>query len=237
MLKTIFNLGFFTNKIVFIAEAILLFVFGCSYEPDQPINFNHKAHFQYFTNGTHKTTNFKTHEELLGEVPEELEKGECLECHDSFEEAAEYTPRIKDCAGCHQIFLDTDLRQRPAVRPCVGCHRNVIQGHKASIPNVEICIVCHKEPNSAYPEEEKLMVYINNGKTINWRRVNNHLTGDTHFSHERHVAESKVDCRECHGKVDEATNSLALRMNLKMEACMDCHDKKSANNDCLACHY
>ncbi|MFQ5865364.1 MAG: cytochrome c3 family protein [bacterium] len=216
---------------------ILLSILSCTYKSEQPINFNHKTHFQYFINGTHKKANFQMHEDLLGEIPEELQSGECLDCHGSFEEAIEDTPRIKDCAGCHQIFLETDLRERPAIRPCVGCHRNAIQGHNASIPNIEVCVACHKEAITEDPEEDKLLVYINNDKRINWIRVNNNLTGDTHFSHERHVAVPEVDCRDCHGRVDEAPMSLGLRMNLKMETCMDCHEKMIADNDCLACHY
>lgn len=238
MQKTLFKLKCYLNKIVPLTTIFFLLAISCTTkQPEQPINFNHKIHFQYFIDGSHKNSNFQMHEEFLGEVPEELEKGECVECHGSFEEAAEDTPRIKECAGCHQIFLQTDLRERPAVRPCVGCHRNVMHGHQASIPNVEICSVCHKEPNAAYPEEDKLMYYVNNGERINWLRVNTYLTGDTHFSHERHVAMSEVDCRDCHGKVDETTNARGLKMKLKMETCMGCHDRMLASNDCLACHY
>lgn len=228
---------FAMNWIAPMVAVILLSILSCTYESEQPINFNHKTHFQYFINGTHKKANFQMHEELLGEIPEELQRGECMECHGSFDEAVDDTPRIKDCAGCHRIFLETDIRQRPEVRPCVGCHRNAIQGYKASIPNIEICIACHKEKITEDPEEGKLSVYINSGQRIKWIKVNNYLTGDTHFSHERHVAVSKVDCRACHGKVDEASRPLTLKVKLKMESCMECHEKMNADNDCLACHY
>lgn len=220
-----------------IIGVLLLPIFFCTYYSEQPINFNHKAHFQYFNKGTHRKAKLKLHEDLLGEIPEELEKGDCVDCHGSFEEAIEDTPLIKDCAGCHQIFLETDLRERPRVRPCVGCHRNAIRGYRASLPNIEICVACHQEPITEDPEEKKLMAYLKKNEKINWIRINNNLTGDTHFSHERHVAIGKVDCRDCHGKVDETTSSFALRMKLKMEKCIDCHEKTIASNDCLACHY
>ncbi|MFQ5543378.1 MAG: cytochrome c3 family protein [Nitrospiria bacterium] len=220
-----------------IMKVILLFLLGCTYESEQPIDFNHKIHFQYFAKGDHKKANFAMHEELLGEIPEELEKGECMECHGSFDEAVEDTPRIKDCSGCHQIFLETNLRERPESRPCVGCHRKSILGHRASIPNIDVCIICHQETISDHPEESKLMVYINDGQMINWVRVNNYLTGDTHFSHERHVTNSQVECRDCHVRVEMASMSFGLKMKMKMETCMDCHEKMDADNDCLVCHY
>jgi c(7)-type cytochrome triheme protein len=228
---------FAAHTTVLVAQVVLLLSLSCSYEPEQPINFSHETHFQYFVDGTHKKANFEMHEDILGEIPEELENGECLECHADFEEEAEDIPKIEDCAGCHQIFLRTNLREKPMIRPCVGCHRNVIRGHNASIPNIEICIACHKEPISENPEEAKLVVHINNSERINWIRVNNYIKGDTHFSHERHVAMGNVDCRECHGNVDKISKPFALKTNLKMENCMDCHEKFGVDNDCLACHY
>lgn len=210
---------------------------SCSYERKQPIRFSHRVHYQYFRGGEHKAANFKLHEESLGEIPEELQKGACPDCHGSFAEAAEDFPRIKDCAGCHELFIEKKILEKREIRPCVGCHRNTIQGYRASLPNVEICSLCHKEKITRDPEEKKLVTFVNNQRSIDWVRINGNLKGDTHFSHSRHVELGNVDCRECHGPVDKTSKPSSLKFTVKMEKCMDCHKKKNASNDCLSCHY
>ncbi len=176
------------------------------------------------------------HEEYLGEVPEELMRGDCLECHDDFDEAAEDIPRIKFCAGCHEIFLNYNLLSRPEIRPCIGCHRTAPYDAIASIPDFPVCLSCHQEPLTSSIEEQKLLDHIDNSEEILWVSVYDYLPGDIVFSHERHVMQGKIDCAYCHGRIDEFSEPVSRAVTLKMEDCMDCHESTNAENDCLACH-
>lgn len=202
----------------------------------QPIEFNHMKHFEYFREGIHRQTYFDMHEDILGEVPGELANGDCLDCHGSFDEAAEDIPRIKACAGCHEIFLNYEIRSRPEIRPCIGCHRTVPYSYSASIPQTEICVSCHDKPRTQSLEEQKLIEYIKNGKEIPWIRVYDYLPGDIVFSHERHVMLGELDCKCCHGDVEKSSRPLTRILELSMEDCIECHESMLADNDCLACH-
>lgn len=202
----------------------------------QPIAFNHKKHFEYFRGGEHRQAKFKLHEEILGEIPEELVEGDCIECHGEFAEAIEDTPKIGTCAGCHEIFLKYDIRARRDVRPCIGCHRSAVSGYAASLPGVGVCVACHEEPLTDGREEQKLGKYIEAHQEIPWLRVYDYLPGDVFFSHERHVMLGEMDCRQCHGEVEDFTTPLVRLVDLEMGDCIGCHGSANADTDCMACH-
>ena len=209
-------------------------------ETVQPIAFNHRVHFVYLRGGAHKREKINMHMKLLGlkenEIPEDLSKGECNACHGEFGDAVKDTPKIAPCAGCHEIFLKTDIRARPAARVCVGCHRNVLNGYTASIPGVAVCAACHAESPAENQASRKLKEHITAARDIPWRRVCDYLPGDIVFSHERHVALGKVDCQICHGDVVESVRFPVPATKLHMEACIECHESAKADTDCLACH-
>jgi hypothetical protein len=47
----------------------------------------------------------------------------------------------------------------------------------------------------------------------------------------------RIDCRVCHGDFDETTAPPRRPLvTLTMDGCMECHEKKRADNDCLVCH-
>jgi hypothetical protein len=46
-----------------------------------------------------------------------------------------------------------------------------------------------------------------------------------------------IQCEVCHGNIGETTKPPPKPLKrLTMGACVDCHRKHKANNDCLACH-
>ena len=202
----------------------------------QPIEFDHKKHFEYFRAGEHRQSNLKMHEEILEEIPQELIAGDCIECHGEFTEAIEDTPKISSCAGCHEIFLRSDIRERRDIRPCVGCHRNAPNGQAASIPGATVCAACHAEPLTHGHEEQKLGKYIDDSSEIPWVRVHDYLPGDIVFSHERHVMLGEMACQQCHKDVQNSTRPLVHLAELSMDDCIDCHASTNANTDCMVCH-
>jgi hypothetical protein len=119
---------------------------------------------------------------------------------------------------------------------CFDCHSLVMTHQKASIPNIEYCQNCHKEPMTNSKEEEKLVRYISNKERIPWVQVHR-LPDHAYFSHRRHVTLGKIACQECHGNVSEMTLPFSRpAVVLKMEFCIQCHEKKRVNTDCATCH-
>jgi hypothetical protein len=60
------------------------------------------------------------------------------------------------------------------------------------------------------------------------------LSSDVMFSHKAH-AEKDMACGDCHKGIETSEHvdpSLAVRK----WACMDCHARKEASNDCALCH-
>ncbi len=204
--------------------------------PQQPIEFNHKQHIDYFQDGRHRRAMLAMHEEFLGEVPEDIQQGLCIECHGELEEAIEDTPRIRHCAECHWVFFDRDWEGRAEQKPCMACHNTVGNSPWASIPNIGTCAACHLPALGDSPEEMRLHRYLEQDRIIHWARVYDYLPGDIVFSHEQHAELGRVSCRECHGYVSQAEKPLSLAIELSMEDCMACHETLEADNDCLACH-
>ncbi len=215
----------------------------------QPIQFSHKRHLDYFRDGRHRQSMVAMHEKLLleelgdeqvvAEMVRSIEQGSCQLCHGDFDENVKNVSRLRHCGECHRVFLEHDLEERQDQRPCMGCHRAAVQYPWASVPNIHTCAACHPTPLPGAPlglEETKLVEFIEQEKTIPWARVYDYLPGDIVFSHERHVELGRVKCQECHGHVEQAERPLSLAVTLSMEDCMGCHEAAGADNDCLACH-
>ncbi len=119
---------------------------------------------------------------------------------------------------------------------CNTCHQYVEEQTFAGLPKIEVCLECHEEPISDSPEEEKIRSFHKEGMPIKWISLSNQ-PDHVYFSHRRHVRLGQIDCRVCHGDIDETTTPPRRPLvNLTMDTCMECHDKERENNDCLACH-
>ena len=119
---------------------------------------------------------------------------------------------------------------------CVDCHKYV-QTHKfAGMPNIETCSECHQEKLTESQEEEKLLQFIQNQAQIPWNKIYQ-MPDHVYYSHAEHVGGANLECVHCHGDIGEreAPPKRAL-VKLSMDFCMDCHRKKKASLDCLACH-
>ncbi len=120
---------------------------------------------------------------------------------------------------------------------CADCHAGVEKGKHATFPSIRQCLLCHSEPQGTHPDEPKIRAYAEKKQEIPWIQVNR-LPGHVHFSHVAHVGFAKMDCRECHGDMKEATEPVASSQigHLDMDACVDCHKEKGVSADCLRCH-
>lgn len=143
------------------------------------------------------------------------------------------------------------LRPRPVVQPiafdhkrhlqedidCKGCHKQVEEGAHATLPSIKACLLCHQEAKGKHPDEPKVREYAKDGREIPWAQANR-LVGHVYFSHAAHVKYAKLDCRDCHGDMKEATEAVTRSQvdHLTMSRCMACHEEKGVRNDCLVCH-
>lgn len=122
---------------------------------------------------------------------------------------------------------------------CTKCHRTVTKEEQAGTPTTKNCASCHKGEQSKDPEdlkeEAKLTEYIDRDEEIAWVRLWV-LPPHTFFSHQAHVL-AKVECDACHGPIGkEAVLPASAPAPVRMKACVDCHARRNADNDCLACH-
>jgi len=119
---------------------------------------------------------------------------------------------------------------------CITCHQHVQEQNFAGFPKIDICLGCHEESITENPEEEKIRIFQKEGIPIPWISLYNQ-PDHIFFSHRRHVKLGQIECGLCHGNVDERTAPPSRPLvNLTMDACMECHEKKGADNDCLVCH-
>ena len=136
---------------------------------------------------------------------------------------------VQPIAFSHQVHLQKGLR-------CTGCHAGVDAGPDARIPNINTCMMCHQTIATDKPEIQKLKLYRSRGEDVPWQRVYGfEQSAHVKFNHAPHI-HAGVDCTSCHGNM--ATQTVAERqVSHTMGFCMDCHRQKSANTDCVACHY
>ncbi len=128
----------------------------------------------------------------------------------------------------HKIHAENELT-------CQDCHPYFLEYASSGRPELETCILCHEEALTESEEEKKLLGYIQSGNEIEWVRLFR-VPEDVYFSHRRHVAVGNVECAVCHGDIGESTRPPSNPRNMSMKKCMDCHEDKQVNNDCIACH-
>lgn len=108
---------------------------------------------------------------------------------------------------------------------CMYCHTTVEQGKSASIPAANLCMNCHvlirEGTNSGKFEIAKVVDAAENGKPIVWTRIHN-LPDHVFFSHAVHVGSGKLDCKQCHGAVEEM-DIMKQQNDLSMGWCVNCH--------------
>lgn len=110
---------------------------------------------------------------------------------------------------------------------CKYCHTTVDFSKSAGIPSVGLCMNCHNVVRegkiTGTVEIDKLRKAWETGEPIQWVRVHN-LPDHVYFNHAQHVNAGKLDCAECHGKV-ESMHEVKQVHDLSMGWCLDCHRK------------
>ena len=79
----------------------------------------------------------------------------------------------------------------------------------------------------------KLAAAAEKGERIAWVPVYR-VPDYVFFGHAAHVKAGHA-CAECHGPV-ETRDVLQKEVSTSMNACLDCHRRRGARQDCVACH-
>jgi len=118
------------------------------------------------------------------------------------------------------------------------CHSSALTEIYAGLPSKHVCYQCH-DPDMETPdkpEQTKLAAYVDRDEDIPWERVAI-TAADVFFTHRTHVVVAKIECRECHRQEAAAEQPLSrVSLVMQMEDCVDCHKRRGADSDCLACH-
>ncbi len=129
----------------------------------------------------------------------------------------------------HQSHMKEELT-------CDGCHRGAEKRDVAGFPRLKGCMLCHEEAVGEHPDEPKVRDYYKQKREVPWVRVNGN-PGHVFFSHRAHAG-AEIGCEECHGEVGKFSLPIVSPTPAlhSMDACMDCHERQQASNDCLECH-
>lgn len=108
---------------------------------------------------------------------------------------------------------------------CMYCHHTAADSKTANIPSTNLCMNCHivvrEGTHSGRFEIDKLRQAHEEERSIEWIRIHN-LPDHVFFSHAQHVGAGKLDCAQCHGKVEEM-HIVRQENDLSMGWCLDCH--------------
>lgn len=114
---------------------------------------------------------------------------------------------------------------------CKYCHSTVEFGKSAGIPTTNLCMNCHviirEGTNSGKFEIAKVVEANETGRAIEWIRIHN-LPDHVFFNHSIHVGSGKLECRKCHGPVEEM-EIMKQYSDLSMGWCVNCHRETRVN--------
>ncbi|HLP14168.1 MAG TPA: c-type cytochrome [Flavobacteriales bacterium] len=150
-----------------------------------------------------------------------------------------------NCQYCHSTVEKSRTASLPTPMVCMNCHKNIKEGTitgKEEIAKIYKAVGFDPENN----------VYIENAKTepIKWVKVHA-LPDHAYFNHSQHVVAGKLDCSQCHGKMEEmdvariqphtylntmqanvdANIKFGDRPTLTMGWCIDCHAQAKVQMD------
>ena len=120
---------------------------------------------------------------------------------------------------------------------CNYCHTSARHSKHSGIPSANVCMNCHTyiSEGSKYGTKEIAKIYEAVGfdpdsrqyiegyeqKPIEWVRIHN-LPDHAYFNHSQHVVAGGLECKECHGPVEEM-EVLYQYSELTMGWCIECH--------------
>jgi len=114
---------------------------------------------------------------------------------------------------------------------CIYCHHTAENAKSAGIPSTNVCLNCHElvreGTNSGRFEIKKILANAENKTAPEWIRIHK-LPDHVFFSHAQHAGAGNLDCKECHGLIEEE-HLASQYADLSMGWCLDCHRTKKVD--------
>lgn len=197
-----------------------------NYQPEQPIKFSHVTHA-----GVHKI--------------------DCQYCHDGARRSKQSViPAANTCMNCHKAIKKGSAygtAELTKIFASVGYDPSTdkyIENYDAMsteeieaiykkwitdnyIADKELATLDAKGEKAVKDQWNNLVASLTSeddpkiGGPIEWNRIHN-LPDHVYFNHAQHVAVGKVDCQQCHGKVEEM-EVVRQYATLSMGWCINCH--------------
>ena len=146
-------------------------------------------------------------------------------------EAAINLGRSKNYAPDQPIKFSHKVHAGDNKIDCKYCHTTAEYGKSAGIPAMELCMNCHilvrEGARSGKFEIAKVVEANEKQIPVKWVRLHN-LPDHVFFSHAQHVGVAKVDCKQCHGPVQEM-DIMRQNSDLSMGWCINCHRDTKVN--------
>jgi hypothetical protein len=144
---------------------------------------------------------------------------------------------------------------------CESCHFFREDGTFAGVPKLEQCIDCHEEVQGESAGEARFVEeYVDKGREVTWL-IYSRQPDCVFFSHAAHVKKGKMECKTCHGPIEDSEQLKPYQENritgvsrdiwgyniggfkkntwdrMKMDDCAECHLKELGVKDaCFVCH-
>ena len=142
-----------------------------------------------------------------------------------------------DCQYCHSSARKSKHSGIPSLNVCMNCHENIAEyngeedlekGYTKDFYTNEI-----KKLYKAVGWDEESRTYTGDTEPVKWVRIHN-LPDFVYFNHSQHVNVAGIDCKECHGPIEEM-EIVYQHSSLTMGWCINCHresDVKVKDNEC-----
>ena len=130
-----------------------------------------------------------------------------------------------ECQYCHSSAKKSKHSGIPSLNVCMNCHQNIAEyngeedlekGYTREFYTNEI-----KKLYKAVGWDENSQSYTGETEPVKWVRIHN-LPDFVYFNHAQHVTVAGVDCKTCHGPVEEM-EILYQHSSLTMGWCINCH--------------
>lgn len=139
--------------------------------------------------------------------------------------------RSKNYAPTQPIKFSHAIHAGQNQTNCFYCHPSAEYSKSAGIPATNVCMNCHlivrSGSRSGRWEINKVIQAYENDVPIEWIRVHNN-PDHVFFSHAQHVSVGGVECKECHGEV-ENMDRIRQVSDLSMGWCINCHREKEVD--------
>ena len=116
---------------------------------------------------------------------------------------------------------------------CSTCHPYARHSAVAGVASLATCMGCHKFAGKEKESIQAIRAASEAGRPLQFTRVFRE-PDHVYFSHERHLARG-LKCAECHGDVAHMAQDVRVK-DMHMGFCVECHNLRQANVDCITCH-